>query len=103
MTLLITLLLTVNAIVHGVVVARYGFRDNNQPFFFFALIYAALAVALYFSVPYAIWAILILSTIGFVGLNVTFKKLVRDKTPDKLIWLLDAVTILSTGYLLFGR
>jgi hypothetical protein len=35
------------------------------------------------------------------GLTLTFNKPVRDKTFDKLIWLLDAATVLYTGYLLF--
>ena len=95
-------LLAVNALVHGIVVARFGVRNNNQPFLIFALVYAALAIAVYLSVPYALWAVLILAIVGIVGLTVTFNKPVRDKTLDKVIWLLDAVTILSAGYLLFG-
>jgi hypothetical protein len=33
---------------------------------------------------------------------VTFNKPVRVKTLDKMIWVLDAATILFTGYLLFA-
>ena len=95
-------LLAANAVVHGIVVARFGVRNNNQPFLIFALVYAALAIAVYLSVPYALWAVLILAIVGIVGLTVTFNKPVRDKTLDKVIWLLDAVTILYAGYLLFG-
>ena len=95
-------LLAANAVVHGIVVARFGVRNNNQPFLIFALVYAALAIAVYLSVPYALWAVLILAIVGMVGLTVTFNKPVRDKTLDKVIWLLDAVTILYAGYLLFG-
>ena len=101
MSLLLTLLAT-NAIVHGIVVARFGVRNNNQPFLIFAIVYAALAIAVYLSVPYALWAVLLLAFIGIVGLSVTFNKPVRDKTLDKVIWLLDAVTILYAGYLLFA-
>ena len=53
MSLLLTLL-TANAIVHGIVVARFGARNNNQPFLIFAIVYAALAIAVYFSMPYAL-------------------------------------------------
>ncbi len=101
MSLLLTLL-AVNAIVHGIVVARFGIRNNNQPFLVFAFVDAALAIAVYLSVPYALWAVLLLALIGIVGLSITFNKPVRDKTLDKVIWLLDAATILYDGYLLFA-
>jgi hypothetical protein len=37
-------LLAANAVVHGIVVARFGVRNNNQPFLVFALVYAALSL-----------------------------------------------------------
>lgn len=95
-------LLAVNAIVHGIVIARFGMGNSNQPFFVFMLVYAALALAVYLSVPYALWAVLILATIGLIGLTVTFNKPERDKTLDKVIWLLDAATVLCSAYLLFA-
>ena len=101
MSLLLTLL-TTNAVVHGIVVARFGLRNNNQPFLIFAIVYAALAIAVYLSVPYALWVVLLLAVIGILGLSLTFNKPVRDKTLDKLIWLLDATVILYTAYLLFA-
>jgi hypothetical protein len=101
MSLLLTLLAT-NAIVHGIVVARFGVRNNNQPFLIFAIVYAALAIAVYLSVPYALWMVLLLAVIGILGLSITFNKPVRDKTLDKIIWLLDATVILYTAYLLFA-
>ena len=101
MSLLLTLLVT-NAIVHGIVVARFGVRNNNQPFLMFAIVYAALAIAVYLSVPYALWAVLLLAVIGILGLSITFNKPVRDKTLDKITWLLDAAVVLYTAYLLFA-
>ena len=101
MSLILTLLVT-NAIVHGIVVARFGVRNNNQPFLMFAIVYAALAIAVYLSVPYALWAVLLLAVIGILGLSITFNKPVRDKTLDKIIWLLDAAVVLYTAYLLFA-
>ena len=101
MSLLLTLL-TTNAIVHGIVVARFGVRNNNQPFLIFAIVYAALAIAVYLSVPYALWMVLLLAVIGILGLSITFNKPVRDKTLDKIIWLLDATVVLYTAYLLFA-
>jgi hypothetical protein len=47
--------------------------------------------------------VLILALIGILGLTVTFNQPVRGKTLDKVIWLFDAATILSTGFLLFAR
>ena len=93
-------LLAVNAVVHGIVVARFGIRHHNEPFFVFALVDAALAIAVFRSVPDALWAVLLLSLIGLIGLSVTFNKPVRGKSLDKLIWLLDAATILFAGFLL---
>ena len=101
MSLLLTFLIT-NAIVHGIVVARFGVGNNNQPFLIFAIVYAALAIAVYLSVPYALWAVLLLGVIGILGLSITFNKPVRDKTLDKIIWLLDATIVLYTAYLLFA-
>jgi len=101
MSLLLILLVT-NAIVHGIVIARFGVRNNNQPFLIFAIVYAALAITVYLSVPYALWAVLLLAVIGILGLSITFNKPVRDKTLDKIIWLLDATVVLYTAYLLFA-
>jgi hypothetical protein len=101
MSLLLTVLIA-NAIVHAIVVARFGVRNNNQPFLIFAIVYAALAIAVYLSVPYALWAVLLLGGIGILGLSITFNKPVRDKTLDKIIWLLDATVVLYTAYLLFA-
>jgi hypothetical protein len=98
---LLLILLTTNAIVHGIVVARFGVRNNNQPFLIFAIVYAALAIAVYLSLPYALWAVLLLAGIGILGLTITFNKPVRDKTLDKIIWLLDAIVVLYAAYLLF--
>lgn len=99
MALLIPLL-SVNAILHAAVVARYGVRNHNQPFLVFALVYAALALVTYLSVPYALWAVLVLSFVGIVGLTATFNKPARGKTLDKAIWALDAIAILGTASLL---
>jgi hypothetical protein len=98
---ILTGLLAVNAILHGAVIARFGVRGHNVPFLLGGIVYAALALAVYLSVPYVLWGALTLSIIGIGGLSVTFDKPVRDKTLDRLIWLLDAATLLFTGYLLF--
>jgi len=97
---LLGVLLAINAVLHAALVIRYGVRDNVPPLLF-AVIYAALAICVFLLVPYALWAVLILSLIGFTGLTVTFGKPQRDKTLDKAIWVLDIVIIVYTAYLLF--
>jgi hypothetical protein len=52
-------------------------------------------------VPYALWATLALSLFGIVGLTVTFNKVPRDKTLDRVIWVVDAAIVLLSAYLLF--
>jgi hypothetical protein len=56
MSLLLTLLV-LNVILHGIIVARFGIR-NNLPVFVFMLVYAALGIAVYLSVPNVLWAVL---------------------------------------------
>lgn len=75
---LLLVLPAINAILHGIIVARFEIR-NNQPVFVFMLVYAALAIAVYLSVPNVLWAVLLLTTIGAIGLTVTFNKIARDK------------------------
>lgn len=99
--MLLALMLALNAALHAALVVRFGARDN-VPFLAFAIIYAALAIAVFLGVPYALWAVLILSLLGFTGLTVTFNKAQRDKTLDKAIWILDVVVIVYTAWLLFA-
>ena len=101
MSLLLALLVA-NALLHFIVVARYGARNHNEPFLIFALVNVALALAVSLSVPSALWAVLLLGLIGIVGLSVTFHKPVRGKTLDKLIWFLDAATLVWAARLLFA-
>lgn len=99
MSLLLSLLI-LNVVLHGIIVARFGIR-NNLPVFVFMLVYAALGIAVFISVPNALWAVLILTTLGTIGLTVTFNKIPRDKRLEMVIWPLNIVIILVTGYLLF--
>jgi hypothetical protein len=97
---LLALLLLVNAVLHAAVVIRFGARDN-LPYLLFALIYAALAVGVYLLVPYILWAVLVLSLLGLLGLTLTIGKLQRDKTLDRVIWVLDIGAIAYTASLLY--
>lgn len=97
---LLALLLAVDAALHIAVIARYGTGNNNMPFLVFAIVDAILAVLVFFLVPYMVWVTLILTAIGLIGMTVTFNKPQRDKTLDKIIWVVDAVIILYSIYLL---
>jgi hypothetical protein len=98
---LLALLLFANAAVHTFVVYRYGAGGNNMPFLIFAGLDLVLAIVVFLAWPYALWATLILSAVGLVGLTLTFRKPQRDKTPDYLIWALDAAIVVVAAYLLF--
>ena len=100
MTLLATLLL-LNAAFHAAVIVRFGTADDNLPFLIFAIIDLALAVVVFLAVPHALWAVLILTAIGFTGLMMTFRKPQRDKSLDRIIGALDVAVIALTAYLLF--
>jgi hypothetical protein len=97
---LLALILAIDAILHGYLVKRFGVKEN-EPFLIFAFIDAALAVAVFFLVPYALWAAFLLTAFGIVGLTVTFGKPQREKTLDKIIWGVDALALVWAAYLLF--
>ncbi len=97
---LLALLLLVNAVLHAMVVIRFGARDN-LPYLLFMVIYAALAIAVYLAAPYILWAVLGLSLLGLLGLTLTIGKIKRDKALDRLIWLLDIGIIAYTAALLY--
>lgn len=99
MTLLGVLLL-VNAVLHGVIVARFGIKGNEPPALF-GLLYAALALAVYFGWTYAVLAALVVTTIGLIGLAVNFRKLQRDTTIEKIIFVVGAAIIVDAAYLLW--
>ena len=100
MMILLGLLLVLDALLHVVLIVRFGTRQN-VPFLIFAVIYAALAVAVFMVLPYSLWATLVLSAVGLVGLTVTFNKPQREKGLDRVIWVVDLLIVLDSLYLLF--
>lgn len=100
MTILV-LLLALDAVLHATVIGRFGTKDNNMPFLIFAVVDAALAIAAYLALPYSLWATLLLSAFGLLGLTITFNKPQRDKLLDKIIWVVDAAIVAVAAYLLF--
>jgi hypothetical protein len=102
MTTYLAAMLAINAILHGGIVARFGVKANEPPLIF-GVVYVALGMAVLLTVPYALWATLILSLVGIVGLTVAFNRIPHDKTIERVIWVLDAAIILFAAYLLFVR
>ncbi len=102
MMLLLAAMLAAGAILHGMIIARFGVKGNEPPLVF-GIIYAALTIAVLVSVPYALWATFVLTLLGITGLTVGFKRIAHDTTIERMIWGLDAGIILFVGYLLFVR
>ena len=94
-------LLAIDTILHAVVAFRYGASGSNTPFAIFAVVDLLLLLAVYFAVPYALWATLMLSAVGLIGLTVTFNKPQREKSLDRIIWVVDLLVVLDAAYLLF--
>jgi hypothetical protein len=95
------ILLAVDAVLHGALIARFG-TNQNVPFLIYAFIDAVLAVLVFLAVPYTLWATLILSAFGLIGLTVTFNQPMRDKSLDYVIWVVDAAIVIYSAYLLFA-
>lgn len=96
---LLSLLLLGNAVLHGVIVGRFGVKGNAPPAVFGAL-YAGLALAVFFGWARAPLAALIVTAVGLVGLALNFKKLQHDPTVEKVIFVVGAATLSCAGYLL---
>ena len=101
MMTLLAVLLAVNAILHGVIIARFGVKGNEPPLVF-GLAYAALTMAVFLAVPYAVWAVLIVTLVGLVGLTVAFKSITHEKSVERIIWVLNAVVICAACVILFA-
>jgi hypothetical protein len=99
---LLALLLALDAVLHGFLIYRFG-TNQNVPFLIFAFVDAILAIAVFLAWPYALWATLALSAFGLAGLTVTFNKPDREKSLDRVIWVVDAVIVLYAAYLLFVK
>ena len=99
---ILALVLAIDAALHGILLYRFGVEENMS-FFVYVFIYAILALAVFFVLPYVLWPTLILSLIGIVGLTVRFNQPKRDKTIDKAIWVADAAAVILTLYLLFAK
>ncbi|HVY19339.1 MAG TPA: hypothetical protein VHA70_04565 [Bauldia sp.] len=97
---ILAVLTALDAILHGALIYRFGVK-GNEPFAIFTVVNVLLTLALYFAVPYAVWATLVLSAIGLIGFTITFNKVARDKSLEYVIWIVDAAVVVYAAYLLF--
>ena len=101
-------LLVLDAMLHRYLVYRFG-AQQNVAFLLFALVYAALALAVlgllgsFFSAVCAVlWVTLGLTAVGLIRLTITFNIVQHDKTLDRGIRAVDAIIIVLTVVLLLG-
>ena len=96
---ILSLLLLVNAVLHGVIVGRFGIKGNMPPAVF-GFLYATLALAVFRGWTYGAFATLVVTTVGLVGLALSFRKLQHDTTVEKIIFVVGAAVFACAAYLL---
>jgi len=89
---LLSLLLLGNAALHGVIIRRFGLKENAPPAVF-GVLYAGLALTAFRGWVHAPLAALVVTAVGLVGLAVNFKKLQHDTTVEKIIFVVGAATL----------
>ncbi len=99
--MLLGLLLLGNAVLHAVIVVRFGIKGNEPPAVF-GVLYAGLTASVFLGWAHALWAVLAVTTIGLVGLAANFKKLQHETTVEKIILGVGAAILASAAYLLVG-
>ena len=102
MTSILAAIIAVNAVLHGMIIARFGGKGHEPPLAF-GIAYAALAIAVFLAIPYALWATLIVSVLGVAGLTAAYSKIPHEKSLERICWALGAIIIMLTVYLLFLR
>lgn len=102
MTAILAAFLAVNAVLHGVIIARFGVKGNEPPLAF-GIAYAALAVAVFLAMPFSLWVTLIVSSLGVAGLTAAYAKIQHEKSVERICWALGAIIIMLTAYVLFLR
>ncbi len=96
------LLLAINAVLHALIVYRFGAKENVA-FVVWAVFDSALAIGVFLGAPYILLLILVPTAIGFVGQAVQLNRLKRDKTIDWVIFAADASILVFTLYFLFAK
>lgn len=98
MTLLMLLLLA-NAVLHGIIIGRFGIKGNEPPAVF-GVLYAGLSFAVFLGWAHAPLAALVVTAVGLVGLAVNFKKIEHDTTVEKIVLVVGAATVVCVASLL---
>ena len=81
---LLGLLLLGNAVLHGVIVGRFGIKGNEPPAAF-GIVYAGLGLAVFAGLAHAPLLAMLVTTVGLLGLGLNFKKLQHEPTVEKII------------------
>ena len=98
----LSLLLLVNAVLHGVIVGRFGIKGNEPPAVF-GVLYAVLALAVFRGWTYGALATLVVTTVGLVGLALNFRKLQHDTAVEKIIFVVGAAILAWAAYLILAQ
>ena len=99
---LLSLLLLVNAVLHGVIVGRFGIKGNEPPAVF-GVLYAVLALVVFRGWTYGVLATLVVTAVGLVGLALNFRKLQHDTTVEKIIFVVGAAILAWAAYLFLAQ
>jgi len=94
----LSLLLIVNAVLHGIIIVRFGIKGNEPPAVF-GMLYAGLALTLFFGWAHATLAVMVVTAVGLVGLALNYSKLQHEKTIEKMIFLVGPLTFACAAYL----
>ncbi len=95
--MILSLLLLVNAMLHGVIIWRFGIKGNVPPAVF-GFLYVALALANLQAWTYGVLATLLVTTIGLIGLAVNYRKLQHDPTVEKIIFGVGLAILACAAY-----
>jgi len=94
---LLSLLLLGNAVLHGIIIGRFGIKGNEPPALF-GIVYAGLSLAVFLGWAHAPLAALVVTSVGLVGLAVNFKKLQHDTTVEKIVFVVGGATVAWVAY-----
>ncbi len=99
---LLTVLLFTDAVLHGVIIGRFGVKGNEPPAVF-GLVYAGLALAAFRGWAHAPLAVLIVTSVGLLGLAVNFKKLQHETAVERIIFVVGGALLACAAYLFLVR
>ena len=96
------LLLLSNAVLHGVIIGRFGIKGNVPPAVF-GVLYAGLALVVFRGWDRAGLAALVVTMVGLLGLALSFKTIQHDRTVERIVFGVGSATIAYAAFLLVLR